>query len=444
MARSPCKICLIEDDVIMSAALMLRFELEGHAADCFKDGRAALDALNSRKYDVAVCDLRLPDVSGEQVYKTLLNSGHSFPPFIFITGYGAIDQAVELMKLGAADYLQKPFEPNLLLNKIEELVACRSAANDSGQELLGVSPPMRSLDELLPRIASSDASVLVVGESGVGKERVARKIHRLSRNDHPFVAVNCGALAESLLEAELFGFEKGAFTGAQKTKRGFFEQAHGGTLFLDEISETSPAMQVRLLRAVQERQIVRVGGEAPVPVDFRLIAASNQDLKSLVQEGRFREDLYYRINVIQLKIPPLRERREDIPWLAERLLAEYASIHGGVRKLLSHEAEMHLLHQSWPGNVRELKHVLERACILSEGPVLTVDLLLGDNAENNNPAPYMTLGDYLSEKERDYITRALEAQSWQIQETASTLGISRKNLWEKMKKLNIRRGENGN
>jgi DNA-binding NtrC family response regulator len=439
MLTAACHICLIEDDEIMGTALTMRFELEGHLFDWFRNGTDALNALRTKQYDVAVSDIRIPGLSGEEVYMTLLNAGRAFPPFIFITGFGAVDQAVHLMKLGAADYLQKPFEPDVLLNKIKELMACRESIHDPGHELLGVSPAMRALDELLPRIANSQASILVLGESGVGKERVARKLHQLSRKDRPFVAVNCGALAESLLEAELFGYEKGAYTGAQKTKRGYFEQAHGGTLLLDEICETSPAMQVKLLRAIQEHQIVRVGGETSIPVDFRLIAASNRDLKAMVQEGQFREDLYYRINVIQLKLPPLRERREDIPWLAERLLAEFAAVHGSVRKVLSHEAEMYLLHQSWPGNVRELKHVLERACILSEGPVLNVDLLFGDTSEGKAAAPDSTLGDYLSDRERDYIIRALESQSWQIQETASLLGISRKNLWEKMKKLGIRR-----
>jgi transcriptional regulator with PAS, ATPase and Fis domain len=298
---------------------------------------------------------------------------------------------------------------------------------------------MRALNELLPRIANSRASVLVLGESGVGKERVARRLHLLAGSERPFVPVNCGALAETLLEAELFGYEKGAFTGAARTKRGFFEQAHGGTLFLDEIGETSPAMQVKLLRAIQERQILRVGGEVPIPVELRLITASNQDLKTLVEEGRFRDDLFYRINVIQLKLPPLRERREDIPWLAERLLAEFAATQGQVRKILSPDAERALLDYPWPGNVRELKHVLERACVLAEGSLLTPGFLFGETSSGKRGTPENTLGDYLVDREREYIVRALESQAWQIQETAGLLGISRKNLWEKMKKLGIQR-----
>ena len=440
MNASTFRICLVEDDEIMGGALTLRFELEGYGFDWFKNGRDASRALRQTRYGVVVCDVRLPDTSGEAIFTGLLNDGGILPPFIFITGFGAVDQAVKLIKLGATDYLQKPFEPDVLLNKIRALSARDANAEDGVQDQLGVSPAMRALNDLLPRIANSRASVLVLGESGVGKERVARRLHQLAGSERPFVPVNCGALAETLLEAELFGYEKGVFTGAVRTKRGFFEQAHGGTLFLDEIGETSPAMQVKLLRAIQERQILRVGGEVPIPVELRLITASNQDLKTLVEEGRFRDDLFYRINVIQLKLPPLRERREDIPWLAERLLAEFAATQGQVRKILSPAAERALLDYPWPGNVRELKHVLERACVLAEGSLLTPGFLFGETSNGKAPTPENTLGDYLADREREYIVRALDSQSWQIQETAGLLGISRKNLWEKMKKLGIQRG----
>jgi transcriptional regulator with PAS, ATPase and Fis domain len=290
----------------------------------------------------------------------------------------------------------------------------------------------------LPRIAASPASVLITGESGVGKERIARSLHRLGRGSRPFVAVNCAALTESLLEAELFGFEKGAFTGATRDKKGVFELAHGGTLFLDEIGETPAAMQVKLLRAIQERQIVRVGGEKPIPVDVRIITATNQDLRSLVERGVFRDDLYYRINVVQLRVPPLRERREDIPWLAEQFLEEYSDDHPGTRKMLSPAAVRALLDYPWPGNVRELRHTLERALLLTDGPVLAPDDLF-ETPPRRCDAPECSLGDYLAECERAYIRRGLTACGWQIQETARLLGISRKSLWMKMKKLDIKR-----
>ncbi|HRH81113.1 MAG TPA: sigma-54 dependent transcriptional regulator [Thiobacillaceae bacterium] len=435
-----CRICLIEDDEVMGGALALRFDLEGYEYDWHTSGKAALAALQKQSYAAVVSDIRLPDLSGEALYASLLDKGMQVPPFIFITGHGAVDQAVRLLKLGAVDYLLKPFEPDLLLGKLRALNACAAGAAPGG-EALGISPAILSLAELLPRMAHSQATVLISGESGVGKEVVTRRLHDL-RGDgrqRPFVAVNCASFTESLLEAELFGYEKGAFTGAVRARHGLFEQAQGGTLFLDEIGDMPPSMQVKLLRVIQERQLQRVGGETPIPVDVRLIAATHLDLKALVEQGRFREDLYYRVNVIQLRVPPLRERREDILWLAGRFLEQFANGREGQRKLLAPAAERALLDYPWPGNVRELRHVLERACVLAEGPILTPELLFDGAAGNATPPPSDTLGDYLAGRERDYILRALESQSWQIQETANLLGISRKNLWEKMKRLGIER-----
>ena len=432
-------ICLIDDDPVMGEALSLRLELEGHACDWFKLGQPAMRAIGKGGYDVVISDIQLPDLSGEDLYRELMAAAGTLPPFIFITGYGDIDQAVRLIKLGAADYLLKPFDPDTLLARLETLQDAAQAAPDLA-EPLGPSPAMAFLDQLLLRIGPTQSSVLISGESGVGKERLARKLHALSGPEKPFVALNCGALSESLLEAELFGYEKGAFTGAAKTKRGLFEQAHGGTLFLDEISETSPAMQVKLLRVIEERQVTRVGGEAGIAVDFRLVAAANQDLKTLVSEGRFRQDLYFRLNVIQLRVPPLRERPDDIPWLAERFLVACATRQGRPPKRLSAAAGRQLLHYPWPGNVRELKHLIERACVLADGPVLGPDDLFDWPAEAaTRTAVNASLGDYLQQCERSYIRQALHEQGWRIQETANRLGISRKGLWEKMKRLGISR-----
>ncbi|MDD5390950.1 MAG: sigma-54 dependent transcriptional regulator [Gallionellaceae bacterium] len=433
------RICLIEDDEIMGGALALRFELEGLDCDWHQTGRAALAALRKQAYGAVVSDIALPDMSGETLYLALLESAAA-PPFIFMTGHGAVDQAVRLLKRGAVDYLLKPFEPDLLLGKLKELVS-RQVPGRTDADTLGISPAMRALEELLPRLAQSQASVLITGESGVGKERVAQKLHKLQGATRPFVAANCGAFTETLLEAELFGHEKGAFTGAHRTKRGLFEQAEGGTLFLDEIGDMPLTMQIKVLRAIQEHQITRIGGESPIAVDFRLVTATHQDLKARVEQGLFREDLYYRINVIQIRVPPLRERKDDILWLATRFL-EQAARRGDERRLvLAPAAERALLDHPWPGNVRELKHLLERAQVLATGPLLTPELLFGETSPANSPAPRDTLGDYLAGHEREYILRALESQGWQIQETANLLGISRKNLWEKMKRLEIRRNE---
>jgi transcriptional regulator with PAS, ATPase and Fis domain len=310
--------------------------------------------------------------------------------------------------------------------------------------LLGISPAMRRIEEMLPRLAEQANTILITGESGVGKEVVAREIHRLDARTagQAFVAVNCGALPETLLEAELFGYEKGAFTGAIRVKRGVFEQAHGGTLFLDEIGDMPLAMQVRLLRAIQERQVVRLGGEQPIPVTLRLICATHHDLKQLVREGRFREDLFYRIDVIHLRIPPLRERKEDIPWLMRLFLAEFAREKGVAARRMHPVAEQALLAYDWPGNVRELKHCLERACILSNQEIIDPCLLFegGSEAMSVVQAGDASLGAYLADCERRYIQQVLERNQWHMGQTAAALGISRKNLWEKMKKLGISAG----
>jgi DNA-binding NtrC family response regulator len=433
-----CRICLIEDDEIMGGALALRLELDGFPCDWHKTGRSALSAMKTGRYGLVISDIVLPDISGETLYANLLEKGQDVPPFIFMTGHATVDQAVRLMKRGAADYLTKPFEPEVLLAKLRDLAACQDGKATS--VFMGISPAMRSLEDMLSRLAQSEASVLITGESGVGKEVAARRLHELrhGKNERPFVAVNCSALPESLMEAELFGYEKGAYTGASKAKRGLLEQAEGGTLFLDEIGDMPLVMQVKLLRALQERKVRHLGGEVDIPVSFRLVAATHQDLKLKVEQGSFREDLYYRIHVIQVRIPPLRERREDILWLARNFLEQHVSPHGRPR-LLSPATEQALIAYPWPGNARELKHVIERACVFAEGPVISPDQLFDGTTSISTRSPDISLEHWLADKEKNYILRALIAQDWRIQDTAKLLGISRKNLWEKMKKLNIER-----
>jgi len=430
------RICLIEDDNLMGESLSDRFELEGFAHDWHHNGAQALAALRSQDYALVVSDIRLPDITGDLLFDQLLSEGHSLPPFIFITGHGEIDSAVNLLKKGARDYITKPFDLDALIDKIRAIVL---PACDTGLGELGQSPAMRQIQVMLERLANSSASVLITGESGVGKERVARALHELTGKHKPFIAVNCGSLAESLLEAELFGYEKGAFTGAVRTKKGVFEQADGGTLFLDEIADTPSAMQVRLLRALQERHIVRVGGEALIPVNIRLICATHQILQERVQSGAFREDLYYRVNVVELRIPPLRERPEDILPLAHTLLAEITASSGGTPPSFTAAAEHALKAYPWPGNIRELKNSLERAHLMCDGHLISHDILF------ERPAPVLasqqdlasSLRDYLGECERDFIVRALNTCQWQIQVCADSLGISRKNLWERMRRLGI-------
>ena len=430
------KICLIEDDEIMGESLIDRFDLEGFDHDWHRNGKDALAALRSRHYALVISDIRLPDITGDVLFKQLLGEHVRLPPFVFITGQGDIDSAVSLLKQGAQDYITKPFDLDALVEKIRNLSA---PVQDLGVGGLGASLAMRQIEAMLERLGSSTASVLITGESGVGKERIAQALHQRTDSASPFIAVNCGALTESLLEAELFGYEKGAFTGAGRTKKGVFEQADSGTLFLDEIGDMPLSMQVKLLRALEERSIVRVGGETSIPVSIRLICATHQILQERVASGSFREDLYYRINVVELRIPPLRERTEDILPLAQSLLAEIAWARGRIAPGLTPAAEHALLNYPWPGNIRELKNALERASLMSDGRFISHDVLF------DRPAPKLgaqqdvasSLRDYLSECERDFIVRALDACQWQIQSCADSLGISRKNLWEKMRKLGI-------
>jgi DNA-binding NtrC family response regulator len=436
-AASRPRLCLIEDDEIVGDALADRFDLEGYDCSWFRTGRETLVALRHRRFDLVVSDIRLPDMSGETLFSKLIEDAAPLPPYVFITGYGEIDQAVRLLKLGAADYITKPFDIEALLEKIRALAGASFAAN--GEAGLGVSPAMASLEAMLARLREFDGNVLITGESGVGKEKVAFALHRQRhrKGTEPFIAVNCGALTESLLETELFGHEIGAFTGASRLRRGVFEQAAGGTLFLDEIGDMPLATQVGLLRVIEERRITRVGGETSVPLNLRVTCATHQDLKTMVENGKFREDLYYRINVVNLHVPPLRERKEDIIWLARRFLDEEAAQRRGAPRLLSTRAERAMTDYSWPGNVRELKHTIERACVLchARGTLQPEDLF--EDVPSAARMADATLSEHLESMERQYVVRVLAAHNGRVVRAAGALGISRKNLWEKMKRLGI-------
>ncbi len=440
MSAEPLRVCLIEDDELMGEALCERFEMEGFEFAWCKSGKDALLALQRKRFSVAVSDIRLPDLSGEEVFIRLRQSQVTPPQFLFMTGYSAIDQAVRLLKLGAADYVAKPLDVDALIQRIRELGGPPESIASEGM-VLGASSAMRRIEHMLGRLATSDGTILITGESGVGKEHVARRLHELGKGGQaaPFVAVNCAAIPETLLEAEMFGFEKGAFTGAAKERRGYFEQADGGTLFLDEVGDMPLVMQAKLLRAIQDHTVTRVGSETPVSVDVRLVCATHEDLRQMVEAGRFREDLYYRINVIHLRVPPLRERREDILWLARRFAEERSAKKGGVSFSFSPAAERALLSHPWPGNIRELRNCVERACILADRSQLGPEVLFGDSAHPVPSVPVSgdTLIAHLDACQKHYIEQALAAHVWKVGETAEFLGISRKNLWEKMRKYGI-------
>jgi len=438
------RICLIEDDPIMGESLTDRFLLEGFALDWFKSGGPALEALRGSAYDAVISDVRLPDVSGEDVFSAARREIERVPPFLFITAYASVDRAVDMLKQGAHDYVTKPFDINELVAKVRRVAGTPEGVPppaDDGTCPLGCSAAMRSLASQAPRIAARARTVLITGESGVGKEILARHLHSLAhpQGNAPFVAVNCGALPQNLIEAMLFGHERGAYTGADRMRKGHFEQAHGGTLFLDEVAELTPPMQVNLLRVLQDRRIQRIGSEDWIDVDLRVVCATHQDLRVLVSQGSFREDLYYRINVVHLTIPPLRARADDVLWLAQALLEEQAAQMGEQPRTLAPAARAVLLAHSWPGNVRELRNRIERACVLSPNIVLAAS----DLFEEMEPGPLSSnglpsLADFVSEAERSYLQAVLQRFSGRVGAAAAALGISRKTLWEKTKRYGLR------
>ncbi|SDH58067.1 DNA-binding transcriptional response regulator, NtrC family, contains REC, AAA-type ATPase, and a Fis-type DNA-binding domains [Paraburkholderia phenazinium] len=435
-------ICLVEDDPIMGESMVERFRLEGFGVDWHTGAAAAFDAIPRKSYAVVVSDVRLPDFSGDELYTRLTSTMTKVPPFMLVTAYASIDKAVSMLKAGVADYVTKPFDIAELVQKIQAL----SASNIPEEAMpahgpLGVSTAMRKLADVVPKIAKRASSILINGESGSGKEVLARHIHDVatSGQDEPFIAVNCGAVPDTLMEAEFFGYERGAFTGADRQKKGFFELAHSGTLFLDEIGELPLAMQVKLLRVLQEKRVRRVGAERDVQCNFRLVCATHRDLQQLVEGGRFREDLFYRLNVVTLRVPPLRERSDDVLWIARRFLSAYAETNGEPAKELHPAAEAALVAFNWPGNVRELRNRLERACLLSGRSVLMPADVFSDHAaygdEEQTDAP--TLSAYMDRCETLYINNALVQHHGRIAETAAVLGISRKSLWERMRRHRI-------
>ena len=376
------RILLVEDDAAQAAMLGMELKRQGYRVETEKSAPGAIARVEKEIYDAVVTDLRLGSGDG---LKVLAATKASQPEtgVIVITGHGSIDNAVAAMKAGAFDYLTKPVEPEELALALRKAVEHRDLLGEvrrlraevrehkgiSG--IVSASPAMGKVLELVSKVAATDATVLVTGESGTGKELVARAIHDNSpRRDGSFVAINCGALPEGLLESELFGHVKGSFTGADRNKRGLFEEASGGTLFLDEISETTPGLQVKLLRALQEGEIRRVGDNHPVKVSARVVAASNRDIKKFVSEGKFREDLYYRLKVFPIEIPPLRERPEDVLPLAETFLKKARARTGAGAARFAPSAAAALEAYAWPGNVRELEHAVERALIMASGPAV--------------------------------------------------------------------------
>jgi DNA-binding NtrC family response regulator len=437
MSHEPRVIGLVEDDPIMGESLVQRLALEGITVKWWQRGDEAAEALARERFQAVICDIRLPDINGAALFRQTVNRREA-PPFLFITGYADIDQAVELMRSGAADYVTKPFVMDDFLARLNELMP----KQDKSSCILGVSDSMQALERLLRRLAQVRSTVLVTGETGAGKEVAARFLHAESgAAAKPFVAVNCAAIPPELMESELFGHERGAFTGAAQRHLGYAERAGDGTLFLDEIGELRPDLQAKLLRLLEERTFVRVGGEHVLSFKARLIAATNADLAKQVASGRFREDLYYRINVVSVRIPPLRERPDDIRWLMERMFSEMSARIGSSLRGVGSLAEDAALAHPWPGNIRELRNRMERAVTLGLGPWLMPYDLFPEREQSIAAGDRIaSLEDTRVEAERRHIQRALSLSGGEISTAARALGIGRTTLWEKMRRLGIKVG----
>ncbi|MGI9382463.1 MAG: sigma-54-dependent transcriptional regulator [Methyloligellaceae bacterium] len=432
------QVGLVEDDPIMGESLLQRLTLEGLDVVWLKTGRDALDYLKTDRPDLIICDIRLPDMTGEDLFTGALRQGAD-APFLFITAYGEIGQAVRLVKAGASDYLTKPFDMDAFLGRVDGLLSRHGPAD--GNATLGVSDAMRNVETLIRRSADLFCPVLFTGETGVGKEVCATYMHRISQaSDEPFIAVNCSAIPRDLLESEIFGHEKGAFTGATRQHRGYAERARRGILFLDEISELQLELQAKLLRLIEDRHFLRVGGETPIPFTAQIVCASNIDLETAVERARFRADLLFRINVVRIDIPPLRSRPADIPPLIEKFVEEFAATYDKPIRGVSSLAEVLALSHEWPGNARELRNRVERAVALADGEwLMPADLFpeMPHLEEGPRGAGLASLAKVRDAAERHQIERALDETEGQIAKAAALLGISRTTMWEKMRRLDI-------
>jgi DNA-binding NtrC family response regulator len=448
VSESKIKVLVAEDEVQLGQILANFLGGRGCAVRTVADGRAALDALRAEAYDVALLDIVMPELDGLEVLKQVRAEADP-PEVIIITGNGTIETAISAMKLGAYDYMAKPYrmaEIDVLVRRAWEKrrLARENVLLQSQLERAGGSgeidtqyAPLQAVLELIARVAPSDSPVLISGESGTGKEIVAHMLHRLSGRTGPFVDVNCAALSEGMLESELFGHERGAFAGADERKLGLMELAAGGTLFLDSIAELSPKLQGKLLRAIDQLSFYRVGGTQKVEVDVRILAATNRDLAACVNEGTFRDDLFYRVNTIAIELPPLRDRAVDIPLLDRRFLEHFGKANPPA---LAPDALELLGRYPWPGNVRELKNVIERAVLLSRGGSirasdLTLQLPSSETAERSSTGPAISL----AELERRHIESVLHETSWHQGRAASALGISSKTLYRKIREYGFRR-----
>jgi two-component system response regulator PilR (NtrC family) len=462
MTDTPARILIVDDELSMRELLEYMLKREGYRVDCAENGRKAVERVGSNSYDLLLCDIRLGDISGLDVLRACKKQ-HPGTVVIMISAYASTEVAVEAMNEGAYDYVPKPFNKDELMETVAKALELRTIEHE--KELLdgelkrslnfgmivGNSPAMQHIYKMIRQVSKTKTNVLITGESGTGKELIARAIHTESdRRDHPFVAINCGGIPETLMESELFGHKKGSFTGAIQDKPGLFQEAHRGTIFLDEIGELSLAIQVKLLRAVQEKTVRMVGGTEDVPVDIRIVSATNKSLEKEVIAGKFREDLFYRLNVIEIKVPALRERKADLKPLAQHFLEKYAREMGKeISKLSSYALDM-MLKYDFPGNVRELENLLERSVALSTTNIILPDSLAlsvhkrrwiegvkDRRYDVDEVSKGVALDAILEEIEAAYLKKALECSRGNKNRAAELLGISFRSLRYRLEKLKL-------
>jgi DNA-binding NtrC family response regulator len=441
MARK--SILVVDDEKGQREILEMILSNAGYDVTTAASGEAALKFARDRRFDLALTDLKMTGMDGIELLQHLLTQDSSII-VILLTAHGSIDSAKEALKRGAYDYLQKPFDQDKLLETINRALARLDALD---VEIISASAEMEAVKKMILKVARSNSTVLIRGESGTGKELIARAIHNQSpRAEEMFQAVNCAAINENLLESELFGHEKGSFTGAHAEKKGLFEVADRGTLFLDEIAELDIGMQAKLLRALQEREIRRVGGTRPIKIDVRVVAATNRDLRAMVSDGRFRDDLYYRINVLSVDVPPLRERRDDIPVLINYFLRKHTRNSSHLVRGLAPETRRLLMDYSWPGNVRQLESAIERAILLCETDLIQVEDLPLEVRQESRPVAEGAFklppeGIAFEDVERDLIMQAMEQTDYNITKAAKLLGLTFRTLQYRLEKFGIKKPE---
>jgi DNA-binding NtrC family response regulator len=447
-------VLVVDDERNIRTGLKAALEMDGYEVLLAADGKEGLDLALHADVDLVITDLRMDGLSGEELLRRVTAEAPGIP-VIVLTGHGTVESAVEAMRSGAYDFLTKPLNLDRLSLLVKRALKNRELVlqnreleremegRKSFEHIIGKSPAMLKVFEVVRRVAPTKASVLITGESGVGKELIANALHNLSpRKDNPFIKVHCAALAETLLESELFGHEKGSFTGAASRKKGRFELAHSGTIFLDEIGEIDQSVQIKILRVLQEKKFERVGGEETLEVDVRVVTATNRDLEKEIAEGRFREDLFYRLNVVRVHVPPLRERKDDLALMISAFIREFAQENGKAIEGIDPKARQALYAYDWPGNVRQLRNCMESAVVLSSGPLITLDDL-PPSIRPGSEAPVVAIpvGSTLADAEREVILQTLASCAGNKSKASEVLGIGRKTLHRKLDEYGVRDGE---